>query len=45
MKLCAYVDSIVDPIPDFDEKIDALGDIDNIIHNNCTIIFIDADSR
>lgn len=44
-KLCSYVDSIVDSIPDFDGKIDALGDIDNIIHNNCTIIFIDADSR
>lgn len=44
-KLRAYVDQTIDPIPDVNEKIDALSDFDNIIHNNCTIIFIDADSR
>lgn len=44
-KICSYVDQTVDCIPNIDDKIDALGDFDNIIHNNCTIIFIDADSR
>lgn len=44
-KLCTYVDRTIDPIRDFDDKVDALSDFDNIIHNNCTIIFIDADSR
>lgn len=44
-KLTSFVNKTVDSIADFDSKIDALSDIDNIIHNRCTIIFIDADSR
>ncbi len=44
-KISAFVDKTVDILDTIDDKIDALSDFDNIVSNNCTIIFIDADSR
>ena len=44
-KLTSFVNKTVDSIADFDSKIDALSDIDNIIHNeNISIEHIDAQS-
>ena len=36
---------MVDNIPNIDDKLDALSDFDNVINTDCTIIFIDADTR
>lgn len=44
-KLLKLVDEVVDNIPDIDGKLDALSDFDNVINTDCTIIFIDADTR
>lgn len=44
-KLKKFVNSIVKNAPTLDEKIDALTKIEDIIHNNCTIIFIDSQTR
>lgn len=44
-KIVSYINSIVDAIPDENDKIDALAKFDDVIHKGCTIIFIDADSR
>jgi len=44
-KIEKFVDSIVEKQSNNDEKIDALGSIEDIIQNNCTIIFIDAKTR
>lgn len=44
-KLQGFVNSIVDSLPNIDDKLDALTKIEDIIHNNCTIIFIDSQTR
>jgi hypothetical protein len=44
-KLEKFVDSVVDVETTTDAKIDALAKIENIVHNNCTIIFIDSKTR
>lgn len=44
-KISLFINSIVDAIVDENDKIDALAKFDDVIHNGCTIIFIDADSR
>lgn len=36
---------VIDTEDTTDEKIDALAKIENIVHNNCTIIFIDSKTR
>ena len=45
MRIKKYLQSIMDESIDSYEKIDKLGDLENIILNNCGIIFIDTDSR
>lgn len=44
-KLKLFVDSVVNKLPTLDEKIDAIAKIEDIIHNNCTIIFINSETR
>ena len=44
-KLLKLVNEVVDNIPNIDDKLDALSDFDNVINTDCTIIFIDADTR
>ena len=44
-KIEKFVDSCIATVENPDKKIDVLSDIENIIHNNCTIIFIDAKTR
>ena len=45
MKLKNFVNNIVDDLNSIDDKIDAISKIEDIIHNNCTIIFIDSQTR
>ena len=44
-KLEKFVAGIIDAEATVDAKIDALAKIENIVHNNCTIIFIDSKTR
>ena len=44
-KLEKFVAGVVDAEATTDTKIDALAKIENIVHNNCTIIFIDSKTR
>lgn len=44
-KLEKCVAGIIDAETTVDAKIDALAKIENIVHNNCTIIFIDSKTR
>ena len=44
-KLEKFVASVVDAGTTVDAKIDTLAKIENIVHNNCTIIFIDSKTR
>ena len=44
-KLGKFIDKYIDQIQDIDQKIDGLAKFEDIIHNNCTIIFIDAKTR
>lgn len=44
-KIQKYIDSIINKIPDISDKIEALSTFEDIVHNDCSIIFIDADSR
>lgn len=44
-KLEKFVASVVDAGTTIDAKIDTLAKIENIVHNNCTIIFIDSKTR
>ena len=44
-KLTNFVNSKVDDLKSIDDKIDAISKIEDIIHNNCTIIFIDSQTR
>ena len=44
-KLGKYVDGKIDCLTSDDEKIDAIAKIENLIHKNCTIIFIDSKTR
>lgn len=44
-KLKKFVNSIVNNAHSVEDKIDALTKIEDIIHNNCTIIFIDSQTR
>lgn len=44
-KLEVFVSKAVDAESTVDAKIDALAKIENIVHNNCTIIFIDSKTR
>lgn len=44
-RLEKFVAGVVDTEATTDAKIDALAKIENIVHNNCTIIFIDSKTR
>lgn len=44
-KLEKFVAGIIDAEATVGAKIDALAEIENIVHNNCTIIFIDSKTR
>lgn len=44
-KLKRFINSVVDTLPTVYDKLDALTKIEDIIHNNCTIIFIDSQTR
>lgn len=44
-KIERFVDSCIASAEDPDKQIDVLATIEDIIHNNCTIIFIDAKTR
>lgn len=45
VKLKKFINSVVDILPTVYDKLDALTKIEDIIHNNCTIIFIDSQTR
>lgn len=44
-KISRFVDECISAKNDIDEKIDILARVEDIIHNNCTIIFINAKTR
>lgn len=44
-KLTRYVNQKIDLISTVDDKIDAIAQIEKLIHKNCTIIFIDSKTR
>lgn len=44
-KIKKFVDECIKPVRNDDQRIDVLAKIEDIIHNNCTIIFIDAKTR
>ena len=44
-KIEHFIEDCLSLADDSDQKLDVLSDIENIIHKNCTIIFIDAKTR
>jgi hypothetical protein len=45
IKIQRYINQVMNDCNGNDEKIDTLGLLENILHNNCSIIFIDTDTR